>query len=123
MNKVNFGETRIKIKPATRVPFVVTYQPRFQAPEKIFHENLNLLYTYDKVKDNFTSEPMVSFRATPKLCNYLVKTRLYPLERTVRSRKCTNNDVRFVKMFKIQIHFEEVSPLKQLKFTIVLSNS
>ena len=33
---------------------------------------------------------MVSFRATPKLSNYLVKTRLYPLERTVRSRKCTN---------------------------------
>ena len=54
MDKVDFGETRSQTKPATGVPFVVTYHPRLKALGKIFQENLNLLYMNDEVKDTFT---------------------------------------------------------------------
>ena len=89
MKKVNFSESRIKTKSGTGVPFVVTYHPRLKALGKIIHENLNLLYMNDEVKDTFTPGPMVSFRTSRKLSSYLVRAKLYPLERTVGSRKCS----------------------------------
>ena len=72
------------------MPFVVTYQPRLKALGKIIHENLNLFYMNDEVKDTFTPGLMLSFRTSQKLSSYLVRTKLYPLERTVGCRKCSN---------------------------------
>ena len=40
------------------------------------------------VKKVFTPKPMVSFRSARKLSSYLVRTKLYPLERKVGSFKC-----------------------------------
>ena len=67
MDKVNFGQRRSKTKFATGVLFFVTYHLRLKAPGKIIHENLNLLYVNDEVKDNFTLEPVVSFRTAENL--------------------------------------------------------
>ena len=41
-----------------------------------------------KVKKVFTPKPMVSFRSARKLSSYLVRAKLYPLERKVGSFKC-----------------------------------
>ena len=41
-----------------------------------------------KVKEVFTPKPMVSFRIAEKLNSYLVRPKLYPLERKVGSFKC-----------------------------------
>ena len=68
--KVNFGESRSKTKSAPGVPFVVTYHPRLKALSKIIHENLNLLYMNDDVKDTFTPRPMVSLRTSPKFSSF-----------------------------------------------------
>ena len=67
MGKVNFGQRRSKTKFATGVPFFVTYHLRLKAIGKIIRENLNLLYMNDEVKNNFTLEPMVSFRTAENL--------------------------------------------------------
>ena len=85
----NFGKSRSKTKSATGVPFVVTYHPRLKALSKIIHENLNLLYMNDEVEDTFTPRSMVLFRTSRKLSSYLVRAELYPLEKTVGSRKCS----------------------------------
>ena len=69
---------------------VVTYHPRLKALSKIIHENVNILYMNDEVKDTFTPKPKVSFRTSRKLSSYLVRAKLYPLERPVGSRKCSN---------------------------------
>ena len=45
----------------------VTYHLRLIALVKIIHENLNLLYMNDEVKDTFTRGPMVSFRTAENL--------------------------------------------------------
>ena len=68
---------------------VVMYQPRLKALSKIIHENRNLLYMNDEVKDTFTPRLMVSFRTSQKLINYSVRAKLYPLERILGSRKCS----------------------------------
>ena len=73
MKKVNFAESRSKTKSATEVAFVVTYHPRLKALGKIIHENLNLSYMNDKVKDTFTPGSMASFRISYKLSSYLVR--------------------------------------------------
>ena len=89
MDKVNFGESRSKTKSAMGVPFIVAYHHKLKALGKIIHENLNLLYMNDEVKDTFTPEPIFSFRTVEKLSSYLVRTKLYPLGRTVGFKKCS----------------------------------
>ena len=42
----------------------------------------------DKVKKTFTPSPMISFRNSRKISSYIVRAKLYPLERTVGSYKC-----------------------------------
>ena len=41
-----------------------------------------------EVKEIFTPKPMVSFRSARKLSSYLLRAKLYPLERKVGSFKC-----------------------------------
>ena len=42
----------------------------------------------DKVKKTFTPCPMILFRSSRKISSYVVRSKLYPLERTVGSYKC-----------------------------------
>ena len=42
----------------------------------------------EEVKGVFTPAQMISFRSARKLSSYLVKAKLYPLERTVGSVHC-----------------------------------
>ena len=43
----------------------------------------------DEVKKVFSTKPMISFRSARKLSSYLVRAKLYPIERTFGSFKCT----------------------------------
>ena len=47
-----------------------------------------MLYTDQEAQRVFTPGPMITFRSARKLSSYLVRTKLYPLERTVGSCKC-----------------------------------
>ena len=47
----------------------------------------------EEAKKVFTPGPMISFRSVRKLSSYLVRAKLYPIERTVRSFK--SNGKRF----------------------------
>ena len=42
----------------------------------------------NEVKSVFTPKPMVSFKSSRKIGNYLVRAKLYPIERTVDSFRC-----------------------------------
>ena len=50
----------------------------------------HLLYQDESVKRVFTPPPMVSYRSARKLSSYLVRAKLYPLERKRGSYKCDN---------------------------------
>ena len=75
-------------KRENRVPFVVTYHHILKGLSKIIRDNTYLLNMNEKVKKTFTPRPMISFRSARKLSSYLVRTKLYPLQRKVGSSKC-----------------------------------
>ena len=89
MKKVCFSKQVQKSKKAEkRVPFVVTYHPLLNKLSSVIHRNLYLLYMNQEVKNVFTPEPIVSYRSARKISSYLVRAKLYPLERKVGSEKC-----------------------------------
>ena len=67
---------------------MVTYHPRLEALSKSTHENLDLLYMNYEIKCTVTPGLMVPFKTARKLSSYLVRAKLYSLERTVGSWKC-----------------------------------
>ena len=86
--KFNIKETNRKNKSQNGVPFVVTYHPLLNYLYNIIRRILCFLNVDQKVKEVFSSQPMVSFRRARKLSSYLVRAKLYPLERRVGSYKC-----------------------------------
>ena len=70
----------------------------------------------EEVKRVFTPCPMVSFRGARKLSSYLVRAKLYPLERSVGSFKRRGKDAaKYVKMFVKQTPLKDRSPTKNTK--------
>ena len=89
MGKVKFlGYTRRNKREKKGIPLVVTYHPSLKNIGRIINQNLYILYMNKDVKNVFTPAPMISFRSARKLSSYLVRAKLYPLERTVGSVQC-----------------------------------
>ena len=86
ISKVKFSGRRVfhRTKVEKGVPLVVTYHPLLKTIGKIIHDNLYLLYN----EDLFTPGPMVSFRSSRNISSYLVRAKLYPVERSVGSFNC-----------------------------------
>ena len=70
-------------KKVNGVSLVVTYNPAF----KDFRKNPQLLYADEQVKEVFSSAPFVSFKSTRNLKSYLIRSKIYPLERKGGSEK------------------------------------
>ena len=80
-------------KKGKDVLFVVRYHPILQALKNIIKRNLikrnlNWLYADNEVKNLFSLRSMVSFRYARKLSSYLVRAKVFPLERKVGSCTC-----------------------------------
>ena len=68
------------------VSLVLTHNPVFKKLSQVIRNlqlNLQLLYVDEQVKKVFSPAPFVSFRSTRNLKSYLVKSKIYPLERKV----------------------------------------
>ena len=75
---------------AVGIPFVVTYHPHLKNISRIIKKHSKHLYASPEVKSVFTHLPFVSFRSVRNLRSHLVRSKLYPQERTVGSFKCNN---------------------------------
>ena len=92
MQKVKFKSREKTEKSKLKgVPFVVTYHPSLNCLHKIIRDNTYLLYMNEEVKNLFLPGPMVSFRGARKLSSYLVRAKLYPLNRKIGSKICAKN--------------------------------
>ena len=74
-------------KEVNSVPLVVTNNPAFKNLFQVIRKNPQLLYTDEEVKKVFSPAPFVSFRSARNLESYLVRSKIYPLERKVGSKK------------------------------------
>ena len=81
-NKVGNKQQQEKV-----IPFIVTYHPILKNIGNIIRKHLHLLYMNEEAKKVFTPGPMISFLSARKLSSYLVRAKLYPIERTVGSFK------------------------------------
>ena len=89
LGKREFSESSRRTNKRDKgVCLVATYHPLLQNIGRIFHRHLDLLYTDQEVERVFTPRPMASFRSARKIGSYLVRAKLYPLERRVGSFKC-----------------------------------
>ena len=66
-----------------RTPLIVTYHPLLNSLGKVLSKNLNIFCVDEEVIKVFHPRLMVSFRSARKVSSYLVKAKVYPLERTV----------------------------------------
>ena len=91
MDKVKFSGHWDKSKAKEKskgVPSVINFPPLLKDVGNIIHKNLYLLYMDQEAQRVFTPGPMITFCSARKLNSYLVRAKLYPLERTVGSCKC-----------------------------------
>ena len=71
-----------------RTPLFVTYYPLLNSMGKVLSKNLNIWYMDEEVKKLFYPGAMVPFRSARKVSSYLVRAKVYLLQRTVGSFKC-----------------------------------
>ena len=90
MSKVRFNKenSNTKQNKSKRVTFVVIYHPLLKSFQSLINKHLNILYPDENAKEVFMPGPMVTFRSSRKPSSYLVRAKLYPLERMTGSCKC-----------------------------------
>ena len=92
MKKVVFAENFSKSSNKNKgAPFVLTYHPLLKKVNCIIRKHIHLLYMNEEVKKMFQPGPMVSFRSPRNLNSYLVRAKLYPMDRKAWSCKCKGN--------------------------------
>ena len=70
---------------------ITTYHPRLKDLSSFI--NRNLQYEDEEVKKVFTPTGFVSFRSARNLKSFLVRSKVYPLERKIGSEKCNGKSL------------------------------
>ena len=84
INKVVFGKSQSRRKNSENgIPFVTTYHSKVKKIGKLIKDLLTLLYSNEEIQNIFSSPPMVSYRSVRKIKCYIVRSKLYPLERSI----------------------------------------
>ena len=104
---------RKKAQKSQGLPLVITYHPLFKTFGNTIRKHLNLLYMNEKFKRVFTLCSMVSFPGARKLSSYLVRAKLYSLERSVVN--VVKDTAKYAKMFVKQTPLKDRSPTKNTK--------
>ena len=84
----NSANNNSKREKETGIPLVTTYYPRLKDLSSLIKRNLQYLYAEQDVKNVFTPAPFASFRSARNLKSFLVRAKVYPLDRKVGSEKC-----------------------------------
>ena len=89
MKKIKFPScNKVQRKQSKGIPCVVTCHLLLKQLEGILNRNHYLLNMDAEVKQAFTLGLMVSYRSSKKLSSYLVRAKLYPIDRIVGSKGC-----------------------------------
>ena len=69
------------------IPLAVTYNPAFNNLSTTLRENFNIFYSDLEFRTVFTPSPLIAYRSPQNLKSFLVRSKTYPLQRTVTSSK------------------------------------
>ena len=77
------------------IPLAVTYNPAFNNLSTTLRENFNIFYSDLEFRTVFTPSPLIAYRSPQNLKSFLVRSKTYPLQRTVTSSKCGSKRYQF----------------------------
>ena len=63
------------------ISFVTTYHLKVKELEKLIRDLLPFLYSDGDVQKFFSLPPIVSYRSARKIKDYIMRSKLYPVER------------------------------------------
>ena len=122
MKREVFGKTGETWKDSTKlVPFVVTFHSKLTFLAKKIKGPSRCLHIDLEVKAVFRPAPMVSFLSARKVKDYLVRTKLYPLERNISLGNVTKLYAKCVTILKVQISFPAQLLVRRIKSIITLT--
>ena len=92
IDKVFFGKQPTRKDTSEQgMPFVETYHPNLKDLGKLIKKLQLFLYSDSEVKRVLSPAPIVSYRSAKKIKDYIVRSKLYPIETKVGSFRCGNS--------------------------------
>ena len=105
IDKVHFGRYQSVKKNLESGIFVTTYHPKVKELGKLIRDLLPFLYSDGEVRKIFSPPPIVSYRSVVKIKDYMVRSKLYPVERKVGSQECGSSRCQVCKSINITDEF------------------
>ena len=89
IDKLVFGvNPPVKKSSESRIRFVGTYHLNVEDLGKLIKDLLTFLYSDEEVEKVFSPPPIASYSIVRKIKDYIVRSKLYPVERCVGCRGC-----------------------------------
>ena len=89
IDKLVFNKNpNLKKSSENQIPFVAVYHPKGEDLGKLIKNLLSFLYSDEEVEKVFSLPPILSYRIAKEIKNYVVRSKFYPLERSVGCRGC-----------------------------------
>ena len=102
IDKVAFGKNPpVKKSSQNGIPFVATYHPKVKPLGRLIKDLLPFLYSDDEVEKVFSPPPIASYRSAKKIKDYIVRSKLYPVERSVGCRGCVGSRCQVCENIKV----------------------
>ena len=98
IDKVVFGKNPPAKKSLENgIPFVATYHPKVKDLGKLIKDLLPFLYSDEEFEKVFLPPLIASYRSARKVKDYIVRSKLYPFERSAGCQECGVLGAKFVK--------------------------
>ena len=92
IDKVVFGKQPTRKDTSEEgVPFVATNHRKLKDLGKLIKNSHLFLYSDSEIQRVFSPAPIVSYRSARKIKDYIARSKLYPIERKIRSYSCGNS--------------------------------
>ena len=109
----------VKKSSANRISFVPTYHLKVKDLGILIEDFLPFLYSDEEVKRVFSPPPIASHRSARKIKDHIVRSKLYPVERSVGCQGCRGSRCQICENIKVNDTFTSFTT----KNTYMISHS
>ena len=116
IDKVVFGRDQsVKKNLESGIIFITIYHPKVKEFGKLIRYSFPFLYSDGEIQRAFSPPLIVSYRTARKIKDYIVRSKLYLVERKVECRECGSARCQFFKSTNITDEFTSFTTKKRIK--------